>query len=77
MPTHTTAPRPQSSLRVPAAFYADDSPPLPPPGDPHQREWEQPPRPANGSLPRWLRPAVATGIVVYWAVLFVLLFIVH
>jgi hypothetical protein len=71
--THTTA----SSLRVPAAFYADDSPPLPPADDPHRREWDQPERPAHGSLPRWLWLAVATGIVVYWGVLFVLLFIAH
>jgi hypothetical protein len=77
MPTHTTAPPPQKSLRVPAVFYADDGPPLPPPDDRHRREWDQPGRPAYGCRSRWLRLAVALGVVVYWAVLFVLLFIVH
>ena len=24
---------------IPAAFFRDDEPPLPPPGDPHRREW--------------------------------------
>lgn len=24
---------------IPAAFFRDEEPPLPPPGDPHRREW--------------------------------------
>ena len=77
MPTHTTAAPPHNALPVPAAFYADDSPPIPPPDDPHRREWDQPQRSAHGFLPRWRWLAVATGIVMYWGVLFVLVFLVH
>jgi hypothetical protein len=56
---------------IPPAFFRCDDPPLPPPGDPHRREW-----PGHGNdrepSPQWMRIALPAGIIFVGIILLLL-----
>lgn len=55
-----------AEIRIPAAFYRDDEPPLPPPDDPHRREWPlYPQRGWREPINEWVVYAVLGGLALF------------
>jgi hypothetical protein len=69
----TSPPAQPAGPPVPLAYYRDEPPPLPPPGDPHWREW--PEGTATEPLPRWIVGAIigAIAAVLVIHILFILI----
>ena len=58
----------EAPFDIPPAFYRDDDPPLPPPGDPHRREW-----PGHGGhepTSPWLLYILPAGLIAGGMLLF-------
>jgi hypothetical protein len=65
----------QTPYDIPPAFFRSEDPPLPPPGDPHRREW---PGHENDRHPdpRWMKIALPAGLIFAGIILFVLKMVV-
>lgn len=61
----------QTPCDIPPAFFRSDDPPLPPPGDPHRREW-----PGHGNdpepAPQWMKLALPAALIFGGLLLFLL-----
>jgi hypothetical protein len=68
-----------SRWEVPAAFYRDDSPPVPPPGDPHRSEFY--PAQEVETLPDWMLIGMPIVMLIVFAlhgvVAIILLWLMH
>lgn len=65
----------QTPCDIPPAFFRGEDPPLPPPGDPHRREW---PGHDNDRQPtsQWMKIALPAGLIFVGIVLLVLKMVV-
>jgi hypothetical protein len=70
----------KATIEIPPAYYRDADPPLPPPYDPHRREWEDWQDGDGGDdrepVPQWMCYGLPAGLIIAAALHSVMIYVV-